>query len=198
MTRMIEIRGLAKTFVLHLQGSAQIPVFSDLALHVDAGECLALRGPSGTGKSTLAEYLALAVSEAAEQSVAVLSIDDFYLTKAERQRLSQHQPAAKIDQSDGAQRRRKLDKGTERGHQAQGFEHRVTVAVDVLADVSGLDIFAGKGLDLADARQVVVERRVEFPQVPLALAECRSYITGKTSHPQDDERNWDQAHQHEL
>jgi D-glycerate 3-kinase len=50
---------------------------------------LGINGAQGTGKSTLAEYLALAIGEAGEQSVAVLSIDDFYLTKAERQRLSQ-------------------------------------------------------------------------------------------------------------
>jgi len=57
MTRMIELDGLSKTFVLHLQGSARLPVFDNLALTVEAGECVALAGPSGAGKSTLLRSL---------------------------------------------------------------------------------------------------------------------------------------------
>ena len=50
---------------------------------------LGINGAQGTGKSTLAAYLALAFGESGEQCVAILSIDDFYLTKAERKALSQ-------------------------------------------------------------------------------------------------------------
>ena len=50
---------------------------------------LGINGAQGTGKSTLAAYLALALGESARCSVAILSIDDFYLTRAERLRLSQ-------------------------------------------------------------------------------------------------------------
>ncbi|EPR43819.1 phosphonate C-P lyase system protein PhnL [Desulfovibrio sp. X2] len=50
-------KGLSKSFVLHTQGGARIDVFSDLSLSVSAGECLALSGPSGTGKSTLLRSL---------------------------------------------------------------------------------------------------------------------------------------------
>lgn len=57
MDMMIEVRGLAKTFVLHHQGGARIPVFSGLDLGVRAGECLALAGASGAGKSTLLRSL---------------------------------------------------------------------------------------------------------------------------------------------
>ena len=49
---------------------------------------LGINGAQGTGKSTLADYLALALDVPGERGVAVLSIDDFYLTKAERQRLA--------------------------------------------------------------------------------------------------------------
>jgi len=54
---MIDVSGLAKTFVLHTQGSARISVFENLSLAVNAGECVALDGPSGAGKSTLMRIL---------------------------------------------------------------------------------------------------------------------------------------------
>jgi alpha-D-ribose 1-methylphosphonate 5-triphosphate synthase subunit PhnL len=57
--RMTALRteGLQKTFTLHLQGGAAIPVLSDVALELRAGECVALAGPSGAGKSTLMRCL---------------------------------------------------------------------------------------------------------------------------------------------
>jgi D-glycerate 3-kinase len=50
---------------------------------------LGINGAQGTGKSTLADYLALALGGSGGRTVAVLSIDDVYLTKAERQRLAE-------------------------------------------------------------------------------------------------------------
>jgi alpha-D-ribose 1-methylphosphonate 5-triphosphate synthase subunit PhnL len=50
---MIEIDGLSKSFTLHNQGGAVIPVMAGAHLHVAAGECVALTGSSGAGKSTL-------------------------------------------------------------------------------------------------------------------------------------------------
>lgn len=50
---MISVRGLDKTFTLHTQGGTVIPVFSGLDLDVKAGECVALAGASGAGKSSL-------------------------------------------------------------------------------------------------------------------------------------------------
>jgi alpha-D-ribose 1-methylphosphonate 5-triphosphate synthase subunit PhnL len=54
---MIEVRSLAKTFVLHTRGGATIPVFAAVDLDVAAGECVVLAGPSGIGKSTLLRSL---------------------------------------------------------------------------------------------------------------------------------------------
>lgn len=50
---MIRIENLSKSFVLHNQGSAIIPVMKDAQLSVAPGECIALTGVSGAGKSTL-------------------------------------------------------------------------------------------------------------------------------------------------
>lgn len=54
---MVEVQDLSKTFVLHTQGGARLPVFVSLALSVFPGECVALHGPSGVGKSTLLRSL---------------------------------------------------------------------------------------------------------------------------------------------
>jgi len=50
---MIQIRDLSKTFTLHNQGGAVIPVMAGATLDVAAGECVGLVGASGAGKSTL-------------------------------------------------------------------------------------------------------------------------------------------------
>ncbi len=53
MRPMIEVQGLGKSFVLHNQGGAVIPVMEGAHLRVAPGECVALTGRSGSGKSTL-------------------------------------------------------------------------------------------------------------------------------------------------
>jgi alpha-D-ribose 1-methylphosphonate 5-triphosphate synthase subunit PhnL len=53
----LAVRGLAKHFTLHLRGGARLQVLDDTSLDVHAGECIALVGPSGRGKSTLMKCL---------------------------------------------------------------------------------------------------------------------------------------------
>lgn len=50
---LIEVETLGKDFVLHNADGALIPVFRNLNLSVQAGECVVLAGVSGVGKSTL-------------------------------------------------------------------------------------------------------------------------------------------------
>ena len=50
---MIRIENLSKSFALHNQGSAVIPVMAGANLTVNPGECVDLTGQSGSGKSTL-------------------------------------------------------------------------------------------------------------------------------------------------
>jgi alpha-D-ribose 1-methylphosphonate 5-triphosphate diphosphatase len=57
MTEQLRAVGLVKTFTLHNQGGAELPVLRGVDLAVAAGECVVLDGPSGIGKSTLLRAL---------------------------------------------------------------------------------------------------------------------------------------------
>lgn len=54
---MIDVKDLSKSFTLHNQGGAVIPVLEGACFSVAPGECVALTGNSGAGKSTLMRML---------------------------------------------------------------------------------------------------------------------------------------------
>ncbi len=57
MTVRLELDGVAKTFVMHLQGGKQLPIVANVSLDVKAGECVVLGGPSGAGKSSILKMI---------------------------------------------------------------------------------------------------------------------------------------------
>jgi alpha-D-ribose 1-methylphosphonate 5-triphosphate synthase subunit PhnL len=53
---MMQLEDVAKTFVVHLAG-ATLPVLENVTFEVCAGECVALDGRSGTGKSSILKMI---------------------------------------------------------------------------------------------------------------------------------------------
>lgn len=54
---VLQVQGLCKSFTAHLRDGSTRAVLQDLSFDVHAGECLALVGASGRGKSTLLKCL---------------------------------------------------------------------------------------------------------------------------------------------
>lgn len=53
MDTVLRVIDVSKSFTLHLQGGARLPVVESVSFTVDAGECVVLGGPSGAGKSSI-------------------------------------------------------------------------------------------------------------------------------------------------
>jgi len=53
----LELSAVTKTFTMHLQGGLRLPVLRDVGFTVASGQCVALTGPSGTGKSSVLKLI---------------------------------------------------------------------------------------------------------------------------------------------
>jgi alpha-D-ribose 1-methylphosphonate 5-triphosphate synthase subunit PhnL len=71
---LLQMRGVAKRFVLHHQQGASLSVLDGVDLSIHAGECVVLDGPSGMGKSTLLK-LAYANYRASAGTITVRPVD---------------------------------------------------------------------------------------------------------------------------
>jgi alpha-D-ribose 1-methylphosphonate 5-triphosphate synthase subunit PhnL len=56
-TPVIELAGVGKSFVMHLQGGVRLSIVSGVGFTVQPGECVALTGPSGAGKSSVLKMI---------------------------------------------------------------------------------------------------------------------------------------------
>ncbi len=54
---LLKANALYKSFTLHTQGGIRLPVLEELSFELKAGECVALTGTSGSGKSTFMRCL---------------------------------------------------------------------------------------------------------------------------------------------
>lgn len=57
MPTPLVVSEVGKTFVMHLRGGVRLPVLRGVSFSVGAGECVALGGHSGAGKSTILKML---------------------------------------------------------------------------------------------------------------------------------------------
>ncbi|NRG16948.1 phosphonate C-P lyase system protein PhnL [Rhizobiales bacterium] len=57
MRTRLRLADVGKSFKMHLQEGAELPVVADVGFSVAAGECVVLGGPSGAGKSSILKMI---------------------------------------------------------------------------------------------------------------------------------------------
>jgi len=137
-----EFRSTAERYYLPL--AERLPVYRSGKKTLFLG----INGAQGTGKSTLADFLRVAATSMFDWTVAVLSIDDFYYTREERETLAQQvHPLLQVRGVPGTHDTDMLRRCVERLHAADtGVEvplPRFNKAIDDRADESTWPIVSG-------------------------------------------------------
>ena len=57
VTTALSLENVGKSFTMHLQGGITLPVVRNVSFDVRSGECIALGGPSGIGKSSIIKMI---------------------------------------------------------------------------------------------------------------------------------------------
>ena len=109
---------------------------------------LGINGAQGTGKSTLADFLSVATTSMFGWTVAVLSIDDFYYTRAEREKLAAEvHPLLKVRGVPGTHDTDMLGQCIEQLHAADSGDEvalpRFDKSIDDRADESTWPVVSG-------------------------------------------------------
>ena len=109
---------------------------------------LGINGAQGTGKSTLADFLSVAAASMLGWTVAVLSIDDFYYTREEREKLAAEvHPLLKVRGVPGTHDTDMLEQCIEQLHTADSGDEvalpRFDKSIDDRADASTWPIASG-------------------------------------------------------
>ena len=63
---MLKIDQLSKHFIMHIRNDAKIEGFDGISFAVQAGELVAITGPSGSGKSSLLKCIYLSLIHISE------------------------------------------------------------------------------------------------------------------------------------
>ena len=155
MKPALSVRGLHKRFTLHLRGGTQLAVLNDISLDVHSGECVALVGPSGQGKSTLVKclYGAYGIDEGSAVLQSALGETDLARATPQQVRALRRRDIAYVSQFlRVVPRVAALDVVAERAIEAQG---------DVLSEDEGID-----SPDAAPAREAAAAllARLNLPQ----------------------------------
>ncbi len=155
MKPALSVRGLHKRFTLHLRGGTQLAVLDDVSLDVHAGECVALVGPSGQGKSTLVKclYGAYGIDEGSAVLQSAQGETDLARATPQQVRALRRRDIAYVSQFlRVVPRVAALDVVAERAIEAQG---------DVLSEDEGID-----SPDAAPAREAAAAllARLNLPQ----------------------------------
>jgi alpha-D-ribose 1-methylphosphonate 5-triphosphate synthase subunit PhnL len=86
MNTLLSIHGLCKSYTQHLHGGRSLAVLRGAALELEAGTCTVVRGPSGSGKSSLLRCIyRSALADSGEIRLRALGRELDLVTASERE-----------------------------------------------------------------------------------------------------------------